>query len=305
MEAVLRWLYHPTNNYKFDDILDICEKNLISIPLDIIGMKYIHLLCFNGLDNKQIKEYLNTNKIKIVVDEQLIDNIRNEKQHDKALEILNIFSLDSFRLHIDISNVEEYERRGITKYTIHTGYPDVDPIKGRARIGWCICYHRRCKRIFKNGEELVEHLQFSGCYKYNFHKLHETAINEQKLTPEIVLQKDIKHCPSPICDRHDFNTPKELIKHFILLGIEPFWRKGNTTTESIALLDIKEEKNIQEIKIQKEIFRRDVCIACLDIIPEIISFPCRHSTLCINCYKTLTVKKCPECRKEIEKILPY
>jgi Zinc finger, C3HC4 type (RING finger) len=296
--SILSWFYYPNNNHNIDDVIESSKK--MNIPYDIVIMKYIQLLCFNGMDNNNINDSLK-NQLNVTANNEILDRIRNEAQHDDIFPY-NLNNICSFDYPQNIMN------KSIAKN--HEGYPLVDTERGRPHIGWCICYHENCMQQFPCSNDLRNHLKLFN-HKPFFHKHHENSVKEKGFTPEKVIKENLTKCPSPLCDKIHFDTPKELIKHLTLLGIEPFWQIGMDVRH---IYDYNKNKNEEEnnekkkyppFKLAKCVYRLDTCLCCFDKKPEMVFFPCRHSNLCSNCYQKLPQKLCPECRQSITNCLPY
>lgn len=306
-ENFVSWLYCPTNNVIFQNIIDFCAKH--KYPYDIIIMKYIQLLCFNGLNNDTIQEHLLLN-FNVSCSAEIIEHVRKEEQHENTIpkEIFNICKLPTK------PPVQKQIKQEIIKmkYTdaIHNKYPLVDPTRGRPKIEWRICYHEKCMKFCSSEKQLLHHLHEHSCITPHFHKKHEIAIEQTKLTPESIMKNNIIFCPSPICDVGKFESPQHLIKHLTLLGIEPFWKYG-MDVRNLELIKNeidynKLEKHIYpHFELIKPIFRSELCVCCCEIKPQIVLLACKHSNLCINCYSKLPIKKCPECRVDVQECLPY
>lgn len=302
---ILQWLYCPTNNISIHDILHFTIK--YNIPYDIVIMKYIQLLCFNGFDTDNIIQILAT-QLNVITNIEVIEHIRKEEQHIDTCD-LNFFDKYS------MPKTEQQENQTIIKKKasdeIHGKYPLVDPDNGRVHLEWLVCYHENCMKLCSSISQLTHHLKEHGCLTHHFHRKHELAIEKISLTPEKILLNNITCCPSPICDIGNFNSSEELIKHLTLLGIKPFWQKGidvrdlynNKITENLE--QTNKYKQYTQYTLVKPIFRNEECVCCVESKPQIVFFPCKHSNLCIKCYKLLDKKICPECRKDITKYLPY
>jgi hypothetical protein len=308
-ENLISWLYCPNNNITFQNIIDFVVK--YKYPYDIVIMKYIQLLCFNGLDNNSIQEHLLKFNINSPVD--TIEHIRKEEQHEYVIPE-QLYSICKKNHQSDTqkktTNQEIIKRKA--NDPIHENYPLVDPTRGRPKIDWCICYHEKCMKWCTTESHLLHHLKEHGCLTHHFHKKHETAVYNQYLTPEKIIQNNIIHCPSPICDTEKFKSPQELIRHLTLLGIPPFWKYGMNVKDLGEIEDIDyyvykelEKKNYPHFTLTKPIFRSEICVCCCETKPQIVFLSCKHSNLCINCYYKLPIKKCPECRMDASECLPY
>lgn len=309
-ENFISWLYCPNNNMTIENIAEYVVK--YNYPYDIIIMKYIQLLCFNGLDNNAIQEHLLT-QLNITTSFEIIEHIRKEEQHDVIIPA----KLYDVCIKNTIQNTNQNTNQTITKKkqtdAIHSGYPYVHPTRGRPQISWTICHYENCMKWCVTEQQLLHHLQEHNCLTHHFHKKHEIAIKNNSLTPQKILMNNIIHCPSPICDVGKFNSPAELIKHLTLLGIEPFWKYG------VDVKDLKDDSDSEQNYINSQlsnnffpkynltntIFRSEYCVCCCETKPQIVYTSCKHSNMCLNCYEKLTNKKCPECRTDITNCLPY
>lgn len=302
----ISWLYCPNNNITFDNIINYIVK--YKYPYDIIIMKYIQLLCFNGLDNNTIQNHLlNYN---IICSFDTIEHIRKEQQHENIIPD-KIYSVCKLKNPKAIAHEQEIIKKKPTDAN-HANYPLVDPIRGRPKIDWCVCYHENCMKWCVTEKHLLHHLKEHECLTHHFHKKHETAVEMLSLTPEKILANNIIHCPSPICDVGKFKSPQELIRHLTLLGIPPFWKHGMDVrnlgefeTFETHIYKELENKTYPQFTLTKPIYRSEFCVCCCETKPQIVFLSCKHSNLCIDCYHKLPTKKCPECRMDVSECLPY
>lgn len=307
LHNIFQWLYCPTNNISINKIFDCGIKN--NIPYDILIMKYIQLLCFNGLDSETIIQTL-LSQLNVLTNIEVIEHIRKEEQHTDMCD-LNFFDKYSIPKTIQQENQKIIKKSATDE--IHSKYPLINPSRGRPHLEWLVCYHENCMKFCSSTSHLTHHLKEHGCFTHHFHRKHELAIEKFGLTPEKILLNNITCCPSPICDTEIFNSPEELIKHLTLLGIEPFWQKGidvrnlynDETTQNLEQKQTNKYKQYKQYTLVKPVFRSEECVCCVASKPQIVFFPCKHSNLCIKCYKLLDKKVCPECRKDITKYLPY
>ena len=181
----------------------------------------------------------------------------------------------------------------------HKGYPLPHPKLGRPQIGHCICLFEGCNHKFPYGDALKNHLEELGKHTRNFHKFHEEEVLARNLTPEKIKAENITRCPALICDKanHIF-TPDELIYHFTLLGMPPFWKQGQIV-ENIY------DDNALGSDIFKCIWATDECSICTSSESEVLFLPCFHNVTCLNCYGKLKNKKCPICSTPIKASIPF
>lgn len=296
---ILSWIYCPNNNITINDIVKHAEK--YNIPYEIIIMKYIQLLCFNGIDNENIMKLL-SEQMNIITTEKIIEYIRNEQQH------ITSYNHEKFIMCEIRTNKKNNEKNNPASMRDkdHIGYPLVDKYRGRPCLDWGICYHKNCMKNFYSQTYLRKHLKEKNCLTHCFHKRHEQAILNLNLTPEKIIAKNIRVCPSQICDKQKFNTPHELIHHLILLGIPPFWKEGMDAETYLCEESTQNyHQNNEQFNLTKNIYRRETCVCCDEVIPELVFLPCFHSNLCTKCYDKLDKKSCPECRININSCLPY
>ena len=230
----------------------------------------------------------------------LIINNKDLK-YNEFIDIINDIGLQTdindhqfieYQKHNQIKSLDELMNK-----LIHSGYPIVDPETGRAKIQDKICKHPGCMKLFKKQDDLVKHLEENDCYKPWFHSTHETvcqySMSENKInfTPEYVKENNITVCPAMFC-KEKFDTCDELIIHFTILGIYPFWQPG-------MKIDEKSYQNKKNQKLSMKIISSDECVICYSSKPDILLLPCNHMRLCNDCYKIYNKIKCPDCRSVI------
>lgn len=179
---------------------------------------------------------------------------------------------------------------------IHCGLPIPDPEKGRPFICWKKCCYDGCNKIFNSQDKLIEHLESLSCYTPRYHHIHEQYSLLNKLNPEIIKEKDMIKCPVYICQNGNFKSPEQLIEHFTILGIEPFWKPGMIIKSS--------NKNTLD-NIEGHFYSSDHCVICCENKPNIICEPCYHKIYCSECYINDKSKKCPLCRCQIKSVFPF
>jgi hypothetical protein len=286
--VLLSWLYNPDNIYSVDDIIKIAKT--FNVPDNIIISKYIQLLSFNGLTNDVIVSEI-LNKFNVTVNDEIIKRISEEHRHEENM------SCDIYNL-CNKKNTQLPPKKVIS--SIHGRYPKIDPEHGRPQLDWHICHHEKCMEKFKHSNELVRHLELHNCYVQGYHNRHEVLIQWNRLTKENILEKSLTVCPVHFCGER-FNTPQELIIHFIMLGIPPFWEPGTVPVYEDLMKQLVPPKSID----YKPVYRNNICLCCCEKLPEIVYLPCNHSNLCNECYGKLRNKICPECRVPINDCLPY
>jgi len=286
------WLYSPSNILSIHDVITI-NKN-IKLPNNLILYKIVQYL----LIVEEVGDISNIiNKIidlDILLDykiDQLVDFIKDIKKEGKTLQFINsskvaniLYLTENIKIHTDSD---------------HKGYPLPDPNKGRPYLDWLKCQYEGCNKTFPNVDDFIKHLKQEGSYTQSFHAMHEDIVWFLKLTPEKILNNNIKYCPSYICDmKQKIFTPQELCDHFKYLGIEPFWEKGMDLT--------KKSDNFEKIIIGSDkIFIANECVICLTNVPDIIYLPCMHNILCFYCSQNYSDNKCPLCMKKIENKIPF
>jgi hypothetical protein len=184
-------------------------------------------------------------------------------------------------------------------HKIHRGQPVPDPEKGRPYINWKQCKYFGCNMCFNTADGLIDHLKYYSCYTERFHWYHEFIVMNHLLTPEKVIKDNMTACPSLLCSKYKFNTPEDLIQHFIELGIEPFWEPGmvvmpNNLFTSFNTIEISKGK----------FYIAEECIVCLSEKPNIINIPCMHKIYCIDCWLEGNFNKCAVCKFNIERVIP-
>ena len=242
----------------------------------------------------------------MITEQNLIDMI------DYASNIIhNDYNDDINRAIINFSNqfktIKTPKQIENEKKEQHSKYPIPDPEHGRPRIEWNECYHAYCHKRFNSGNELVRHLQEYNAFTSGMHKAHEEVVDRLNLNEQTILSGRYTRCPSYVCSKgcQDM-TPEELIYHFTMLGISPFWQKG------MNLMQIAEKEN--EINISHNVVQltgkmysnTDVkCAICCENEIQIIFLPCFHYYICLHCSEALNTNKCPICRKYIVHKLPF
>lgn len=302
------WLYCPFNFIALDDIFKIYY--LYDIPQNLVIKKIILNLHHREYDTQAIKNFLIESKYidKSIInnDKQLIDLIIRSTQ-------LKLHMLDS----VTVKKLADFTK-SIPKKIIksHIGYPLPDPIHGRPTFGWGKCAYDGCNygyRINKNfqgflsGLELADHLRENNSLTYGLHLFHENIVSTYKLTPEKFLKSSgTLRCPSLVCNKADYNfSPEELIQHFRVLGIYPFWKVGDKITPEEAGA-IKLEYNRFNKAALGNIFDENCCAVCLENESNIIFIPCFHQIVCWDCASMLKGdQQCPLCRKQIDMQLPF
>jgi hypothetical protein len=191
----------------------------------------------------------------------------------------------------------------------HNGLPLPDPELGRPKLNWRQCYFENCGKIFSTPSALVQHLTECNAYTQGYHWAHENALY-CVIGPQYVKNHKLTKCPAYVCNDKSFGTPEELIRHWQLLGIEPFWQKGMCfLSDSDNNMSIKNLSNIKERKKMlfsvPKLFVTDMCMICLENPTEVVLDKCRHHVYCINCLKTCSKETCPVCRTKIDNFIPF
>jgi len=287
------WLYLPINFVSIQDAIEFRDK--YDIPDTIIVRKIISNLIYNDFDLQKVTDYLVEHKI---MDDKDIVQIGFLFDECKKLKLNEFDPVKANRIitltkKFDANSSKAYEKKA------HKGYPLPDPEKGRPEIGWRECYHENCHKYFENGWELKQHLEHLDKHTWGFHKFHENVVEEMGLTPQKVKDINLTKCPSVVCDKHSKKfTPDELIQHFQLLGIKPFWEPGMVVKNS------QEDDSITfENLTYKEVFTNDECVVCLENPPGVIFLPCFHHTVCLNCIES--INRCPMCRNPLKTVIPF
>jgi hypothetical protein len=311
---LLKWLYNPTDFITFDEILKIAQ--IYCVPDEIIIMKYIQLMIKSNFTDEKILEIMS--QYGVFIEQEIITKIREEHFHDNDqtdidLTILNFFKMDNF-----CYKQEEKVKTSI-KDANHIGYPLVDKYAGRAKISWKCCAYSNCCARFNNETDLIRHLIKCNAYLEKYHLIHEDLIAmNPKYTPQYFIENDLKICPAYCC-KERFNTSQELVIHFTMLGIVPFWLNGMVPVyEELMLMygidtyacaksteKIDDKKINLNVKINKPLYRNDVCVCCYECVPDILFLPCKHSNICFKCCAKINNKICPECKTIVNRILPY
>lgn len=224
------------------------------------------------IDLKILGKY-DVNKISDMIDESN-DKTINSPNIDQCIALANQYT-----------NVSDLS---------HKSYPLPNPKYGRPKLTFLHCYHEGCNKNFDHVNDLVQHLCKMKCYTKGFHFHHEFAVDDLNLTPEKVIENKITKCPSWICDRGEFQSPEDLVFHFKMLGISPFWVPGTVFDTESSKLNLDTYNNL---------YAAEECVICMDRKPEVIFFPCMHNIACFDCYNGFKV--CPMCRTNINSIVPF
>jgi hypothetical protein len=254
------------DNYtiKFDDILNKYDITLSNVQL----MTYLVGSDFDiGLDG--IKDEIKYFHTRIILNN--VDISSNDLLQIKQCYYLRVNG-ESYKLIMHDENFEEKIK--------HSYYPNVDPVKGRARLTDNICYYSKCSKKFNSANELKKHLEVcKNGFIRNLHKSHEVL----NLTIEDIINENMTQCPSFICDQSNRTfTPDELIEHFRSLGIKPFWYQGCKMPEHTHT-EIYDEM-ILDIPFNG-IEKQTKCLRCKKNNANIINLPCCHVILCDKCYE--------------------
>jgi hypothetical protein len=297
-EKFLIWLYSPIISLSIKDIQKIKAK--YNVPANVIILKlFAHYI----YEVSNAKTELTDDEIFQSVLEKLIVNdlVKNYDPHsfrsiyDRCKNIkLKVVNKNTVKT---IVNLLPYFNT--LWFGDHKGYPLPHPKLGRPHIGHCICLFEDCNYEFQSGDDLLDHLEQLGKHTKNFHKFHELEVANQNLTPEKIKADGITRCPALICDKakHIF-TPDELIYHFTLLGIPPFWSLGQSVSNLYG-------NGLFNDDIFKCIYTTDECSVCLDRESEVLFLPCFHNVTCLDCVKHIKNKKCPLCCTPFKTLLPF
>lgn len=285
------WLYMPHNNISIEEVFS--QAKSYGVPTNVILRKIIEWRRNCGETDIQVLQYINNKGILTGVPIGIIQRVI-ESTPKYTTKIM------SEQVALGITNIIETakEVKQAKEEADHTGYPLVDPEKGRPYINWQVCTHKGCFQKFNTPHDIIKHLKDYHQYKMGFHKSHEDAINQQHLTIESIIKNNITTCPSIICDTGKFDNPPDLINHLKLLGISPFWQQGMVFAK-------EEDNNILEFHehIYNKMISSEYCLVCQDEKPQVMNIPCYHHNLCFSCYNK--VRTCPICRISIMKQLPF
>jgi len=316
---LFKWLYMPSDSIELPNLLEASSK--YNIPSNIIIIKYVELLIKAGLSTVEITGILATYNISIISEimQKLIEAPPYINVHESYPDgLTNLVKIELPNSDRQMGNLSQARHSDSYSYNEskqkHQHYPIVDPELGRAKTDMYVCKHQECMKKFDVQGSLIRHLIENDAYTKYFHKNHENAIENQRLTPDMILRHRITKCPSHVCNRKYHDTPEKLIIHLKLLGIEPFWVKGETyhyDYEKHVIVGIqthdtsKPDPTHDIIIVDKYIYRSEHCVSCLDQIPDLVFRDCFHSNMCLDCYKQLNIKLCPECRGPIKNVYPY
>lgn len=282
------WLYVPHIKLSIEEVIKIGKE--FQIPSKVIFNKYAHFL-------KSSKDMTPANiKIELLkyydgVSDEVIENLV-ELVPPTQTEIKNAMRL-----------IEPFKKLKISKplLTTHQGYPEVNADLGRARINWNECYHKDCHKTFGNTMEFKKHLESAGALTHRFCSLHEEAVANHHLTIEKILGSNMTTCPSIVCDKKKFSCPEDLIRHFMMLGIPPFWKQGmkmEVESKSHPILNRPGGLLLPINSVEQ-------CIICFERKPFVLFVECCHHICCFECFVKATPKECLLCRQKIRYVIPY
>lgn len=297
------WLYIPIDILSIDKIIFFAEK--LNLPNNIILLKILSGYLYNEFDEEKVINYIIENKILNKIDISFLKKMISEAKLYK----FNPINANILKIIVEFSNsqiIKTFFSEKIPKICYdqnncpHIGYPLPDKQLGRPRLEWKVCYYNKCHKYFNNIMGLKTHLTSLGKLTHGFHQFHEISVKELKLTPEKIIKENLAKCPSLICDKKNYIfRPEELINHFEILGIEPFWKQGMSFNNEI------EQVNLGDI-VYKKIYIMEECLICLENKPMILFLPCYHNVICINCILKVSLNfSCPVCRNNIDKIIPF
>lgn len=284
--------------------------------LDISNKEIQHLTYINGIPmflfyrklieriykkDKDIDYYIDYLKNENILDKAvIIDNEFNIKLStilkdiNAEQQLLDATSFDDHALVLFAKNYLNFITENAKEHNYHQGQPLPDKDKGRPIIDWLYCAYEGCCKKFKNGNELISHLESFNCYIARYHTFHEEIVKWKYLNPDKIRECGMTKCPAIICKEGSYTSPDGLINHLTRLGIAPFWKPGMIITNN----------HNYELKDQKY-FKVDECVICLDKRPDVICYPCLHLIYCLRCYSDMKVSKCPMCRENIHTIYPF
>lgn len=287
-------------------INSIISSTIHNMPTDLLILKFFEFCFWLKKTPNEIYNLIYSDS-----------NTNNFETIDKLLELcakknteFKIFNLDECANKVEKFMVQFFTKTENTppdKKFDHIGYPLPDSWDGRPRLHWNVCRFPFCGKKFTHPNQLVNHLVQCNVYTQGFHHYHEQAVFQTNLTPEKVLNNNIKCCPSIACEHKEFDTPENLIKHLTILGIEPFWKKGMVITFENSIEKLNKIDQTKQIALKyPKIFINEQCVFCLDAKPEILVNKCGHHTYCLKCYDNgLDKRICPVCRGRVDYFIPF
>lgn len=299
-QELFKWLYYP---YEISNVKELFHCGLEEgIPPEIMLYKIIeyYTIKHNNVDTI-INKLLDDDIIK-QIDAEYITHVVVEI-NKKQLNIVN----DETLVIVD-KLAKKYHGSSLLKKNeqFHRELPLPDPIKGRPYLEWKECYHEGCHKLFKNSSSLAQHLMEHNAYNANYHHGHEYVVSTNTLTPEKMMETNLKNCPYWACGKK-FDTPTELCDHFARLGIYPFWKHGMIFPSNTTI--VYTDPNAIDISLLKKIYFTEECSVCMDANPSVLFLPCHHATMCINCYNNYTKQsqctQCILCKTKIDSIVPF
>lgn len=297
-------------NYKIDEkqvIIKLLEDISINTiyPLELLLNKLFEYMLWKNINFCEIAtvffEKINMN----VEDENEVeekfknyfDIIKKREVKFKPYDYNQIITKIEILLNNKLINLS-YDKEKDKKKVLHRGQPLPDILKGRPQLKWKYCKYDGCNEQFTRTTDLVCHLLRNNVYTRGYHSSHEDGVEITGLTPEKVLEKNIVHCPSLMCENNNFLCPEELIKHLQILGIKPFWQPG--------MVFPKEYNKIEKfIEKPKNMYLVTECLICFENPVEILINKCGHQVYCIDCLIKANKSNCPVCRGKADIFYPY
>lgn len=295
-QLFISWLYVPHDKMNIADVVRMGKE--YGVPLRIIFNKYAVYLKNKHKTNEEIK--IELLKYYDVVEELLIPELREvstptPKEMYNALQLMGPFKKKSTPV-VPTTDIK------------HSDYPEIDPIAGRPHINWIECFYKGCHKKFKDTMQFKKHLEDNKVFTPRFHKSHEEIVEQTDLTEDFILSNRITKCPSLICDNKNHKNPDDLIHHFVVLGIKPFWKQGmaitgptdNTETTNVT----KSDKVFIGGELQK-VYSVESCIVCFERKPFVMFVDCCHHICCLECFTQSKPRTCFICHGVIRFIVPY
>ncbi len=223
---------------------------------------------------------------------------------DKDIKLSKDTDLVEIRYSI-LKELIKYGKLFNTNVFDHKLYPLVSE-RGRPLISWNECAHLNCSKCFSTCKELRSHLETHKTYKHGYSRAHETCETKYHLN-----SNDNKYyCASGLCTFSTLNE-SDMIKHYKLLGIEPFYKQGETIDPSEYIeFSLKNNFDFKKINILNSLtesidlilkhglnaYEDSDCCICMSSKSDILLLPCKHKVMCKGCFSKLSNKKCPMCK---------
>ncbi len=171
------------------------------------------------------------------------------------------------------------------------------------------CMHHECNKEFETCDELITHLKSHKNYVWAYSKHHEGT--------KYIVSENKFLCGSPTCT-DKFDNEKDVITHYKLLGIEPYFNKDEPNNlQDYINYYYKNKMNSEDKRIrydQVSLFVKLIiegkvnpnckkCRSCYKKDSNIVFDSCLHIVVCNDCVNKINSKKCVWCYKNYDEYL--